>query len=172
MPYCPLSYICFVTFVLLSLGSNTGDSSKNLKDAVDCLNSMSSTEVVKTSSIHKTAPWGKTDQPDFLNQSVLISTQLTVAELMENILIIEKKMGRVREEKWGPRIIDIDVILFGDKIENSANAVIPHPHMQERIFVLEPSVEIAAEMVHPILKKTISELLFECDQTILTSTRI
>jgi 2-amino-4-hydroxy-6-hydroxymethyldihydropteridine diphosphokinase len=155
-----------VTYVLLSLGSNTGDSSANLKDAIGYLDFMNSTEVVKTSSVHKTAPWGKTDQPDFLNQSVLIRTQLTVVELMENILQIEKEMGRVREEKWGPRMIDIDVILFGDKTVNSPKVVVPHPHMHERKFVLEPSVEIAAEMLHPILKKTVAELLSLCEQSI------
>lgn len=130
---------------------------------------MNSTEVVKISSVHKTSPWGKTDQPDFLNQSVLISTQLTVVELMENILEIEKKMGRVREEKWGPRLIDIDIILFGDEVMNSTNVVIPHPFMQERKFVLEPSVEIAAEMIHPVLQKTVAQLLIECEENTLNS---
>lgn len=138
-------------------------------DAVVRLNSMRLTDVVKVSSVHKTAPWGKTDQPDFLNQSVLITTHLTVAELMENILVIEKEMGRVREEKWGPRIIDIDIILFGNEIVNSPNLIIPHPHMQERKFVLEPSVEIAGEMMHPVLKRTVAQLLLECDKSILTS---
>ncbi len=159
-----------MTQVLLSLGSNTGNSSDNLRNAVAYLNTLNSTDVVKTSSVHTTAPWGKTDQPDFLNQSVLISTQLTVAELMENILRIEKEMGRVREEKWGPRIIDIDIILFGDSVVNSPVVVVPHPYMHERKFVLEPSVEIAAEMVHPVLKKTITELLVACGQTIASPT--
>jgi 2-amino-4-hydroxy-6-hydroxymethyldihydropteridine diphosphokinase len=158
-----------VTSVLLSLGSNTGNSSRNLKDAIGYLHSMNSTDVVKISSVYKTAPWGKTDQSDFLNQSVLISTYLTVVELMENILSIEKQMGRVREEKWGPRIIDIDIILFGDEVVSSAQVVVPHPFMQERKFVLEPSLEIAAEMVHPVLNKTVAQLLVSCEQSVLTS---
>ena len=148
-----------MTNVLLSLGSNTGNSFENLTEAVGRLNCLNSTEVVKVSSVHKTAPWGKKDQPDFLNQSVLIGTDLTVEELMQNILRIEKEMGRERTEKWGPRLIDIDIIFFGEQIVDTAGLTVPHPYANERLFVLEPSAEIAGEMVHPILKRSISELL-------------
>jgi 2-amino-4-hydroxy-6-hydroxymethyldihydropteridine diphosphokinase len=152
-----------VTHVLLSLGSNTGDSTENLKLAIANVNALDMTEVIAVSSVHKTAPWGKTDQPDFLNQSVLVATDLNVAELMENILQIEKDMGRVREEKWGPRLIDIDIILFGEETISTPELTIPHPHMHERRFVLEPSVEIAGHMIHPVIKKSVSELLLMCE---------
>ncbi len=151
-----------MTRVLLSLGSNTGNSRLNLEIAVVHLAAMEKSQVVSKSSVHITAPWGKTDQPDFLNMSVMLTTDLTVGELMQNILSIEKIMGREREEKWGPRLIDIDIILFGDEIVNSAEIKVPHPHMHERRFVLEPSVEIAGEMIHPGLKKSLVQLFTEC----------
>jgi 2-amino-4-hydroxy-6-hydroxymethyldihydropteridine diphosphokinase len=151
-----------VTSVLLSLGSNTGNSRLNLEIAAVHLAAMDQSELVRKSSVHVTAPWGKTDQPDFLNMSAVLSTNLTVVELMHNILAIEKLMGRERAEKWGPRLIDIDIILFGDEIVNSPEVTVPHPHMHERRFVLAPSSEIASGMIHPVFKKSVSELLDAC----------
>lgn len=157
-------YIRTVTDVLLSLGSNTGDSRVHLETAIVHLAGLPRTKVLGTSSIHTTAPWGKTDQPDFLNISVLLATDLTVVELMENILSIEELMGRKRTEKWGPRLIDIDIILFGSEIVNSSVVVVPHPLMADRTFVLGPSVEIAGAMMHPVLGKSIAELFNDCKQ--------
>jgi 2-amino-4-hydroxy-6-hydroxymethyldihydropteridine diphosphokinase len=113
------------------------------------------------SSIIETAPWGKTDQPAFLNQVLKIKTRFPPLFLMEILLDIEKAMGRNRTEKWGPRIIDIDILFFNNRIINEKGLCIPHPHLHEREFVLKPMVEIAPDFVHPVLQKTMSELLQE-----------
>lgn len=113
------------------------------------------------SSIIETAPWGKTDQPAFLNQVLKIKTRFPPFFLMESLLDIEKAMGRNRTEKWGPRIIDIDILFFNNRIINEEGLCIPHPHLHEREFVLKPMVEIAPDFVHPVLQKTMSELLQE-----------
>jgi 2-amino-4-hydroxy-6-hydroxymethyldihydropteridine diphosphokinase len=113
------------------------------------------------SSIIETAPWGKTDQPAFLNQVLKIKTRFPPFFLMESLLDIEKAMGRNRTEKWGPRIIDIDILFFNNRIINEKGLCIPHPHLHEREFVLKPMVEIAPDFVHPVLQKTMSELLQE-----------
>lgn len=155
-----------MTLVLLSLGSNTDHPAKQIARAIKLIGSLRGTSIVKTSQPIVTAPWGKTDQPDFLNMSLLLETDLTVGELMENILIIELKMGRMRQEKWGPRNIDIDIILYGEAVVNDPLVIVPHPHMQERRFVLEPSAEIAPGMMHPILKKSVLELLNECREPV------
>jgi len=130
------------------------------------LAAMDKSAVISKSSAFTTAPWGKTDQPDFLNMSVKLTTELTVVQLMQNILSIEKLMGREREEKWGPRLIDIDIILFGDEIVNLPDVTVPHPYMHERRFVLEPSVEIAGEMIHPVLNKSVVQLLKDCAEPV------
>lgn len=159
-----------MTRVLLSLGSNTDDPAIQLSRAMKHIGHLPSTEILKLSQVIQTAPWGKTDQPDFLNMAILIETRLDVVELMENILIIELKMGRVREEKWGPRIIDIDIILFGNLKFAGKTVIVPHPHMHERLFVLEPAAEIAPEMEHPGSGKTIATLLAECrDRTFVAA---
>lgn len=131
----------------------------NLEIACLHLATMEHTELIAKSSVLVTQPWGKTDQPDFCNMAVLLDTTVKVGELMQNILSVEKLMGRVREEKWGPRIIDIDIILYGEEIVNTPEVVVPHPYMTERRFVLEPANEIAGFMNHPLLNKTVGELL-------------
>jgi len=115
--------------------------------------------VVQQSSIYETEPVEFTAQPWFLNCVVELETDLTPQRLMAELLAIEQEMGRERTQKKGPRVIDLDILLFGDLVTSSADLTIPHPAMQERRFVLEPLVEIAPQVTHPRLKKTAKELL-------------
>ena len=145
----------------ISVGSNMGDREEHLKLAVDELNNKKGCAVVKTSSFINTAPHGHTDQADFLNCCLELDTVLTHYELLELIHVIENKAGRVREEKWGPRTLDLDIIFYDDLIVNDESLTIPHPEMHKRDFVLTPLCEIAPVKRHPIYDKTISVLLNE-----------
>jgi 2-amino-4-hydroxy-6-hydroxymethyldihydropteridine diphosphokinase len=145
------------THVYLSLGSNVGDRAAHLRDAVTRLGAAD--HVVAESSLYETEPVEFTEQPWFLNCAVALETRKTPQQLMAAILNIEQKMGRRRVQKKGPRSIDIDILLFGDTIVHSKELTIPHPAMQQRRFVLEPLAEIAPTVIHPVLKKTIGELL-------------
>ena len=139
----------------LLLGGNLGDREANLKKAIELLNDKIG-HVIAISSLYETAAWGKTDQPSFLNQAVSLRTRLTALEVLAHALSIEQELGRVRKDKWGERLIDIDLILFGDEIINIPDKLqVPHPHMQDRKFVMEPLAEIAPGLVHPVLGKTI-----------------
>lgn len=142
--------------VYLSLGSNVGDREAQLRDALIRLNATG--RVVAVSSFYETEPVELTHQPWFLNCTAALETTLTAPQLMTAILRIEEEMGRRRVQKKGPRSIDIDILMFDDKIVDSQELTIPHPAMHQRRFVLEPLAEIALDAVHPVLKKTISEL--------------
>ena len=143
--------------VYLSLGSNLGDRQVQLQDALAKLAAVG--RVVATSSFYETEPVEFTQQPWFLNCAIALETNKTPEQLMAAILRIEEEMGRRRVQKKGPRAIDIDILLFDDTIVDSEELTIPHPTMHERRFVLEPLAEIAPELLHPVLKKTIRELL-------------
>lgn len=145
----------------LLTGGNIGDREQNLAVAREWIGKECG-KVMKTSSLYETAAWGKTDQPAFLNQALEIQTTLNAKQLIRHILKVEKKMGRIREEKYGARIIDIDILLFNNEIHNTAFLKIPHPEMQNRRFVLAPLAEIAPAAVHPGLFKTVTELLRDC----------
>ena len=142
--------------VYLSLGSNVGDPEAQLRAAQARLSAVG--RVVVASSFYETEPVEFTEQPWFLNFVLALETSNTPQQLMTAILRIEEEMGRRRTQKKGPRSIDIDILLFDDIIMDSTNLTIPHPALQQRRFVLEPMAEIAPEVVHPSLKKTIREL--------------
>lgn len=118
--------------------------------------------ILKQSSLYETAAWGITDQPDFLNQVLLVESVLSPIELLDAIQWIENKMGRVRERKWGERLIDIDILFYENEIINTPRLQIPHPGIPDRNFVLVPLCEIAADFVHPSFQKSIESLSLAC----------
>lgn len=145
----------------LLTGSNVGNRKVQLDKAIALLNEQCGT-IIKSSAVYETAPWGKTDQPSFLNQALELETPLNARQLIRRILKIEKQLGRERKEKYGPRVIDIDILLFNNEIHANSFLIVPHPEMQNRRFALAPLAEINPSIVHPILKKSASQLLAEC----------
>lgn len=151
----------YMNKVFLLIGGNIGDRLQNLNQAITGL-SATCGPVIQQSAVYETAAWGKTDQAAFLNQALVLTTSLTAQELITAILSVEEHMGRLRMEKFGPRVIDIDILFFNDEIMDEPNLTIPHPQLQNRRFVLVPLHEIAPKLVHPVLQKTIEQLLAEC----------
>ena len=141
----------------LALGSNLGDKEANLRRALELVQQRG-VEVVKTSSFICTEPYGVTDQPQFLNGVCEVRTSLEPLALLQTLLEIEQEMGRVRLRHWGERNIDLDLLLYEDVVMDTPELILPHPDMQNRDFVLLPLAEIAPELVHPILQKSIEEL--------------
>lgn len=147
--------------VYLLLGSNLGDREGLIIDTVEKIRNEIGT-VVSSSGLYETAAWGNEDQPSFLNAAVGVKTKLSAIEVLDKALFIEQELGRVRKERWGARLIDIDLIFYADEIINDNERLqIPHPRMQERRFVLEPLAEIAGNVIHPVFKCPVSSLLSE-----------
>ena len=147
--------------VFLIVGGNLGNRKKNLQTAATLIDEQVGT-IIQSSKIYETEPWGLTDQPAFYNQVHLVKSKLDAETIIDTILKIEKKMGRVRTIKNAARIIDIDILFFNEEIINEPNLVIPHREIPNRRFVLMPLNEIAPLLIHPVLKKNISELLSTC----------
>ena len=133
---------------------NLGNAQKFLEDEIG--------KIEKSSSIYETAAWGNNDQPDFYNQAHIIKTKLSPEDIMQKILKIEEKMGRVRTFKNAARIIDIDILFFNEEIINKPGLIIPHAEIANRRFVLEPLNELSPHMIHPRLRKSVRELLSTC----------
>lgn len=144
--------------VFLQLGSNLGQRSEMLALA-RVLISQRVGPILLSSSVMETAAWGNTAQPSFLNQVLKVISFLSPEELLDTVLAIEKELGRERKEKWGPRLIDIDVVAIDQLVINLPQLTVPHPWMHERLFVLQPMAEIAAGWVHPIRKCTVKEMM-------------
>lgn len=143
--------------VFLLLGSNLGDRFLFLQRAIESIEKEIA-PVAARSSVYETASWGKTDLPDYLNQVIQLETDLPANTILDSVLAIEQSMGRRREEKWGSRTIDIDILYYGDQVIDSPGLQVPHPHLHNRRFTLEPLDEIAPEFVHPVFHKTNSAL--------------
>ena len=147
--------------VYLLLGSNMGESEQLLIVATNMIEKNIG-KLTTSSAIYRTAAWGKEDQPDFLNQIIIVSSLLSSSTLLKEIFVIEKEMGRVRTTKNAARVIDIDMLFFNDEIIQTENLTVPHKQIQNRKFVLVPLAEIAPDFIHPVLKKSSLELLSIC----------
>jgi 2-amino-4-hydroxy-6-hydroxymethyldihydropteridine diphosphokinase len=145
----------------LLIGGNLGNIKESLEKACSLISDQCG-HVSKLSSLYKTAAWGNTEQPDFLNLALEIKTLLNAKQLIRRILKIEKQMGRVRKEKYGPRIIDIDILLYNEEEHEMPFLKVPHPELHNRRFALAPLAEIAPTVLHPGFQKNISELLHSC----------
>ncbi len=142
----------------IALGGNLGDSERILISAITAIDQVYGIRVIARSPLYKTAPVGP-PQPDYLNACILIETSLTPRALLQQLLTIENQFGRVRQERWGARSLDLDLLLFSDQIVDLPGLTIPHPRLHERPFVLVPMTDIAPQWPHPIFGKTIAQLL-------------
>ena len=148
----------------IALGSNLGDSLSILENALLELAKTPGITLINHSSWYQTKPIGP-PQPDYLNGCAILQVELTPLELLQQLLDIEKQFNRIRRERWGPRTLDLDIILYGDLILETATLEIPHPRMRERAFVLVPLAEIAPDWIEPVSKKAIADLLKQVNCT-------
>lgn len=149
----------------LVTGGNIGNRQKELANAAKLIEERCGA-IIDKSAIFETAAWGKTDQDNFFNQAIVLETSLNARDLLNEILYIENLMGRDRLEKYGPRIIDIDIIFFNHQIISEPGLIIPHPEMVRRRFVLQPLSQVIPAYIHPVYYKTVMQLLAECDDAL------
>lgn len=157
--------------IALALGSNLGDRLGNLRKAIRLLKT-SGIRITATSDIFETSPYGKPDQPRFLNACAIIETDQDGEELLVLLKDIEKQVGRIEREKWGPREIDIDIIFIDQKVVESETLHVPHPEMHKREFVLKPLAQVAPDWIHPVLERTVQEIASEITENDISIVRI
>jgi len=141
--------------VFVGLGSNLGEREPMIRLALEALSRLPGTRLVKASSLYDTEPVGEVDQPNFLNAVAQLDTELTARQLLWNLLLIEKRLGRVRTQRWGPRTIDLDLLLHGSLVLDEPELTVPHPELTARSFVLVPLVELDPLLVHPVTGETL-----------------
>lgn len=150
-----------MSIVLLSLGSNLGNRVKNIFDGVHKIAEKVG-KVISYSPLYESKAWGNESPNDYINACILVETDLLPEEVIHTLHIIEKELGRIRNEQYSDRTLDIDILLFDQLILETENLIIPHPRMHQRLFVLVPANQIVPMLVHPVFKKSIQELLLEC----------
>lgn len=153
------------------IGGNLGDRLALIEECKQKIKKILG-PILRSSSIYESESWGETNNPNYLNQVLFIESKFSAKEVLEKALEIEKELGRTRDKKWESRLIDIDILFFNNEIIEEKNLKIPHPHLQNRKFVLVPLNEIASEFVHPVLKTTISNLLDNCNDNLKVSNLI
>jgi 2-amino-4-hydroxy-6-hydroxymethyldihydropteridine diphosphokinase len=146
-----------MNIIYLLLGTNLGNRQLFLQQAIYYITERIG-EIIQQSALYETQAWGNTTTPDYLNQVLKIESSFDAHDILRKILIIEQELGRVRKEKWGARVIDIDILFYNQDTIHTPNLIVPHPHLHERRFTLEPLSEIAPELIHPLLKKNILSL--------------
>ena len=147
--------------VFIALGTNLGNRLANLQAAIQSM--PPEVIVLAESHIYETPPWGYKDQPAFLNMVIKAETELEPEQLLQYLKELETELGREQSFHWGPRLIDLDILFYDDLVLDSPPLIIPHPRLHERAFVLVPLMDIAPELIHPVIKKSVSELLAEVD---------
>ena len=145
----------------IGFGSNLGNGIRNCRRALEAIGADPRNRLVQCSPLYRTEPVGKRDQGWFINGVAAVETSMPPGELLPFLLSVEDRMGRVRQEKWGPRIIDLDILFYGDMVLDGNSLRVPHPRIRERRFVLIPLKDIAPDLIHPIFRRNISELLSE-----------
>jgi 2-amino-4-hydroxy-6-hydroxymethyldihydropteridine diphosphokinase len=148
--------------VFIGMGSNLGDRAVQIRKAVESIGMMPATEIVRMSSIYETSPVGIPDQPRFLNAVIEVSTRLVPRDVLKEVRKIEKELGRTEYRRWGPRTIDLDILLYDNDVIISDELTVPHPRMTERKFVLVPLAELDPAVVHPVEQKTVGMILARC----------